>query len=68
MKSIGTTLALSAVAITVAFVGPAFAAKKAPHQATQEWTTQQGSGSDIMPGYNSQGAVIPIPNSDRVGR
>lgn len=60
MKSIGAKLVLSALAIAAVFVSPAFA-KKA-HPVTHSTSTY------TMPGYDRDGGVIAIPNSDNSGK
>ncbi len=63
MKSMTTMLALAALAVTATLASPAFA-KKA-HHATQ--STAVYSGVPI-PGYDKDGAVVAIPNTDGVGK
>ncbi len=63
MKSIGMTLALAALGITATLASPAFA-KKAHHTTA---STAVYSGVPI-PGYDKNGAVIAIPNTDDVGK
>jgi hypothetical protein len=63
MKSIGMTLAMAALGITATLASPAFA-KKA-HHATSSTTAYSGVP---IPGYDKDGGVIAIPNTDAVGK
>ncbi len=63
MKSMTTMLALAALAVTATLASPAFA-KKAHHAAP---STTVYSGVPI-PGYDRNGAVVAIPNTDDVGK
>ena len=56
MKSIGTKLILSALAIATLLVSPAFA-KKA-HSITH------GTSAYTISGYDRDGGVVAIPNPD----
>jgi hypothetical protein len=60
MKSIGTKLVLSALAVAALLVSPAFA-KKA-HPVTHE------TSAYTMPGYDRDGGVVAIPNPDESGK
>ncbi len=63
MKSIGTKSVLAALGITATLMSPAFA-KKA-HRVSQDNTAVY---YNIIPGYDKDGAVVAIPNTDEAGR
>jgi hypothetical protein len=56
MKSIGTKLILSALAIATLLVSPAFAKKAHP--------ITHGTSAYTMSGYDRDGGVVAIPNPD----
>jgi hypothetical protein len=60
MKSIGTKLALSALAVAALLVSPAFAKKAHP--------VTHGTSAYTMPGYDRDGGVVAIPNPEDSGK
>jgi hypothetical protein len=56
-----TKLAVAAVMIAGATISATAAAKMRP-------ANDQASGYDVIPGYDSQGRTVSIPNPDRRGR
>ncbi len=59
MKSLNMKLILSALGIVALLTGPALAKKaQRVNQASQ-------SASQTISGYDSEGAVVAIPNSDQ---
>jgi hypothetical protein len=60
MKSLNTKLVLSALGIAVMLTGPAFAKK--PHQVPQ---ASESANYMAIPGYDSEGAVVGIPDPDQ---
>lgn len=60
MKSIGTKLVLSALAIAALLVSPAFAKKAHP--------VTHGTSAYTMPGYDRDGGVVAIPNPEDSGK
>jgi hypothetical protein len=63
MKSIGTKLALAVLGVTATLMSPAFAKK--PHHVTPSTAVYN---SVPIPGYDKDGAVVAIPNTDEVGK
>jgi len=59
MNSFNPKLVLSALGIVALLTSPAFA-KKAQH-----FTQANQSASQTMPGYDSEGATVTIPNPDQ---
>lgn len=59
MKPLNMKLILSALGIVALLTGPALAKKaQRANQASQ-------SASQTIPGYNSEGAVVAIPNPEQ---
>ncbi len=63
MKSIGTKTVLAVLGMTATLMSPAFAKKV--HRVSQDNTAVYYNS---IPGYDKDGAVVAIPNSDAAGR
>jgi hypothetical protein len=67
MKTLSTTVALSALAVAAMLTSPAFA--KSHHQVSQDNAAAVytvAPGSDI-PAYDSEGSVVGVANPDQYG-
>jgi|GEM_PF-6646695 hypothetical protein len=65
MKVLGTKTMISALALVALLTTPALAAKR--HQPIQDAAVAGYYDANAIPGYDSQGNVVAVPNPDQYG-
>jgi hypothetical protein len=63
MRVLGTKAAISALALAALLTTPAFAAKR--HQVSRDPGFAGYYDATAIPGYDSQGNVVGVPNPDQ---